>query len=66
MHHDTQLRDAARAIYEAVYPGEEWSPLRFEDAERFGSVHYRNAVDAARKVRLEFAGDLGARQLGLF
>ena len=66
MHHDTKLRDAARAIYNAVYPGEEWAPLPFEDAERLGSVHYRNAVDAARKVRLEFAEDPGGHQLGLF
>ena len=66
MHHDTKLRDAARAIYNTVYPGEEWAPLPFEDAARFRSVHYRNAVDAARKVRLEFAEDSGGRQLGLF
>jgi hypothetical protein len=47
MQHDVALREAARAIYESVYPGEEWTPLPFVEAERFGTVHYRNAVDAA-------------------
>lgn len=65
MQHDPQLRAAARAIYDAVYPGEEWTPLPFEDAERFGSVHYRQAVDAALRVKGEFAVPAGG-QLGLF
>jgi len=65
MHHDTRLRDAARAIYDTVYPGEEWTPVSFEEAERFGSVHYRQAVAAAQAARLRFAGD-GGRQLGLW
>lgn len=65
MQHDTRLRDAARAIYDTVYPGEEWTPVSFEEAERFGSVHYRQAVAAAQAARLRFAGD-GGRQLGLF
>lgn len=65
MQHDPQLRAAARTIYEAVYPSEEWSPLPFEEAEKFGSVHYRQAVDAALRVKGEFVmGDGG--QLGLF
>lgn len=51
LHHDEPLRAAARAIYEAVYPGEEWSPVGFEEAERFGTVHYRNAVSAAQVAR---------------
>lgn len=50
MQHDRALRDAARAIYESVYPGEEWTPVPFDVAERFGTVHYRNAVDAALRA----------------
>ena len=50
MQHDVALREAARAIYESVYPGEEWTPVPFDQAERFGTVHYRNAVDAARRA----------------
>ena len=50
MQHDVALREAARAIYESVYPGEEWTPVPFVEAERFGTVHYRNAVDAARRA----------------
>lgn len=51
MRHDPRLRAAARAIYDAVYPGEEWSPVNFEEAERCGTVHYRQAVDAAQRAR---------------
>jgi len=51
MEHDLQLRAAARAIYDACYPGDEWSPVGFEHAERFGTVHYRQAVSAAREAR---------------
>jgi hypothetical protein len=50
MQHDVALREAARAIYDSVYPGEEWTPVPFDEAERFGTVHYRNAVDAARRA----------------
>jgi hypothetical protein len=42
------LRKAAQVIYETVYPNEEWTPVPFEDAERLETVHYRNAVAAAR------------------
>ena len=38
MQHDLQLRAAARAIYDACYPSEDWSPLGFDEAERFGTV----------------------------
>ena len=38
MQHDLQLRAAARAIYENVYPTEEWAPVSFDQAERFGTV----------------------------
>jgi hypothetical protein len=62
MQHDVALREAARAIYESVYPGEEWTPVPFNEAERFGTVHYRNAVDAARRADACFNGD-GTHQL---
>ena len=52
MEHDLQLRAAARAIYDACYPTEEWTPYGFEEAERFGTVHYRQAVGAAQEARL--------------
>ena len=51
MEHDFLLRAAARAIYDAWYPNEEWSPTRFDEAEHFGTVHYRQAVDAALQAR---------------
>ncbi|WP_260598868.1 hypothetical protein [Sphingomonas endolithica] len=51
MQHDLQLRAAARAIYDACYPTEEWAPVRFDEAERFGTVHYRQAVGAAQEAR---------------
>lgn len=44
MEHDLQLRAAARA-------SEDWAPVGFDDAERFGSIHYRQTVGAAQKVR---------------
>lgn len=51
LEHDHQLRAAARAIYDAVYPSEEWTPVAFAEAEKFGTVHYRNAVAAAKEAR---------------
>ncbi len=51
MRHDAQLRATARVIFDACYPSDDWSPVRFEEAERFGTVHYRQAVDAARHAR---------------
>lgn len=51
MQHDLQLRAAARAIYDACYPTEEWAPVPFDEAERFGTVHYRQAVGAAQEAR---------------
>lgn len=38
---------AARAINGAYYPSDEWAPLPFDEAERYGTVHYRQAVDGA-------------------
>lgn len=55
MQHDLQLRAAARAIYEACYPGTEWTPCPFEEAERFGTIHYRQAVGAAQDARAVLA-----------
>ncbi|MGS1016149.1 hypothetical protein [Allosphingosinicella humi] len=55
MQHDVRLRAAARAIYDACYPGEEWAPVGFEEAERCGTVHYRQAVGAALEARAAFA-----------
>ena len=51
MQHDLQLRAAARAIYDACYPSEEWAPVCFDEAERFGTIHYRQAVGAAQQAR---------------
>jgi hypothetical protein len=63
MQHDLQLRAAARAIYDACYPCEEWAPVGFDEAERTGTIHYRQAVDAAQQSRSVFAS---AGQLELF
>lgn len=65
MQHDADMRAAARAIYETVYPGDEWAPVGFDQAERYGTIHYRQAVDAARQARLLFMAG-GGRQLPLF
>ena len=51
MQHDLQLRAAARAIYDACYPTEEWAPIGFDEAERCVTVHYRQAVGAAQEAR---------------
>jgi hypothetical protein len=64
MQHDIGMRAAARAIYEAVYPTEDWAPLGFDEAEQRGTIHYRQAVDAVLRVKRHF-GNEGARQLTL-
>lgn len=64
MQHDLQLRAAARAIYDACYPGEEWAPTPFDEAEKYRTVHYRQAADAARQMRAMFAAP--DQQLVLF
>lgn len=51
MQHDLCLRAAARAIYEACYPSDDWSPLSFDEAERYRTIHYRQAVNAAQDAR---------------
>ena len=55
MQHDVRLRAAARAIYDAGYPSEEWSPVPFREAERLATLHYRQAVEAALRARDELA-----------
>ena len=57
MQHDTRLRETARAIYDAVYPGVEWTDLAFHEAERYGTPHYRNAVDAAQRANAFLSSD---------
>ena len=64
LEHDQQLRAAARAIYDVVYPSEEWTPVPFAEAEKFGTVHYRNAVAAAIMARAQLRGE-HARQMVL-
>jgi hypothetical protein len=61
MRHDLRLRAAARAIFETVYPTDDWTPVCFDEAERHGTVHYRQAVDAARRAQLTFAADVAAQ-----
>ena len=53
MQQDVRLRAAARAIFDACYPSDDWSPFRFSEAERFGTIHYRQAVEAAQQARAE-------------
>ncbi len=55
MEHDLLLRAAARAIYDACYPSDDWSPVGFDEAERCGTVHYRQAVNAALQARAVLA-----------
>lgn len=62
MHHDMRLRAAARAIFDACYPSDDWSPVRFDEAERLRTVHYRQAVQAAQEARVTFGS---ATQLAL-
>ena len=64
MQHDPQLRATARAIYDVVYPSEEWTPVDFDQAEKYGTIHYRNSVAAAQTARAELLGD-SARQMVL-
>jgi hypothetical protein len=57
MQQDAQLRAAARAIFDACYPSDDWSSVSFDEAERFGTVHYRQAVAAARQAREMLASE---------
>lgn len=51
MEHDLRLRAAARAIYDACYLAGECASLDFDEAERWRTVHYRQAVGAALEAR---------------
>lgn len=51
MQHDLRLRAAARAIYDNVYPPIDSAPLSFFEAERFGTLEYRQSVGAAKDAR---------------
>lgn len=62
--HDPALRATARAIYDTVYPTEDWAPVGFEEAERCRTVHYRQAVDAAHQARATLV-NVRDRQLAL-
>lgn len=64
MRHDALLRAAARAIYDACYPSEDWAPVNFDEAERVRTVHYHQAVDAALRAKGIFAAS--GEQLALF
>jgi hypothetical protein len=64
LRHDVRLRAAANVIYDAVYPGPEWAPISFGQAERLETVHYRQAVEAALLVRPVLADR--AEQLAMF
>lgn len=55
MEHDLQLRAAARAIFDACYPSDDWSPVGFDEAERCRTIHYRQAVGAAQQARAVLA-----------
>jgi len=55
MQHDLRLRAAARVIYDNVYPPADAAPFSFDEAERFGTVEYRQAVGAAQDARLVLA-----------
>lgn len=48
---DACLRDAARVIYDACYPTEELAPVGFDDAEKYETIHFRRAVQAAQGAR---------------
>jgi len=57
MRHDSRLRASARAIYDTCYPTDELAPVGFDDAERYGTIHYRRAVQAALEAQREWSGD---------
>lgn len=64
MRHDLRLRAAARRIYDIVYP-EDFVPITFEEAERYGAIYFRRVVEAAMVVDRELA-DPASSQLQLF
>jgi hypothetical protein len=46
-----------RAIYDTCFPTEELAPVGFDEAERYGTIHYRRAVEAAQCARLHLLHD---------
>ena len=64
LRHDERLREVAHVIYDTVYPASEWTDLSFQEAERFTTPHYRNAVDAAHKADNVLTTDVD-RQLAM-
>ncbi len=64
MQHDPLLSASASAIYDVCYPSDEWAPVGFDEAERIGTVHCRQAVDAALRARRIYAAR--GEQLPLF
>lgn len=65
MQHDLGLRALAPAIYDACFPTEDTAPVGFDQAERFGTIHYRRAVEAARTARSMCASDSAQLPLAL-
>jgi hypothetical protein len=61
MQHDASLRAAARAIYDACFPTEELAPVGFDDAERYGTIHYRRAIEAAQRAKPHLLHDRTAQ-----
>ncbi|MEJ8631442.1 hypothetical protein P0F65_19910 [Sphingomonas sp. I4] len=57
MQHDLRLREAARAIYEAFYPSDEWAQFAFNEAERYGTAHYRQGWTQKALARAFTASD---------
>lgn len=55
MQYDLQPRAAARAIYDTCYPTEDSAPVGFDEAERFKTIHYHQAVGAAQQARCVLA-----------
>jgi hypothetical protein len=51
MQYDLRLRAAARVIYDNVYPPVDAVQFSFDEAERFGTVEYRQAVVDAQDAR---------------
>jgi hypothetical protein len=49
--HDLQLRAAARAIYDVCFRADDGARFSFDQAERYGTDHYRQAIGAAQQAR---------------
>ncbi|HXH16082.1 MAG TPA: hypothetical protein VNJ10_08100 [Sphingomonas sp.] len=51
MQHDLRLCAAARAIHNHVYPPVDLAPFSFDEAKRFGTIEYWQAVGASQDAR---------------